>query len=86
MTTKHPEPEPAKSTQHPLSPTPHPAEDPNRVITTQEDQIRRSEEMEQMGMEAWKEKHDNRTQEQRQPRTTPGLSPHKDEPGNTRNR
>ena len=68
----HPAPQPP-STPHPdTPPPPDPGEDPNHVVTTQEDQLKRSAEYEQTGVEAWKQAHDERKPEDRG-RTVPGV-------------
>jgi len=68
----NPAPQPP-STPHPdTPPPPDPGEDPNHVVTTQEDQLKRSAEYEQTGVEAWKQAHDERKPEDRG-RTVPGV-------------
>lgn len=66
---------------------PDPDADPHPdLITTQEEQLDRSAEIEAMGVEAWKEAHDERNQADQQKaqhgRAVPGVSPtQKDDPG-----
>lgn len=62
-----------------------PFDDPD-ITTVQEEQLDRSAEIEAMGVEAWKEAHDERNlpdeQKEHHGRAVPGVSPtQKDDPG-----
>lgn len=89
MATKpqHPKPEPPKPAPPPAPEPEDPAaaatspKAPPPVMTIADEQRARSAEIQAMGVEKWKEAHDQRSPEERQPRQVPGVKPRVNDAG-----
>ena len=79
MATQHANKHEPEHKQHeadpPVAREPKPAPPPPHEMTTQEEQLARSEEIQKVGVDQWVTDHDERTDEEKQSKPVTGVAP-----------